>query len=327
VFLPQERWDEIKRTQKSTVSAQMLLNPVAGTDAMFHAEWFKGYDVIPKIMNVYIVVDPSKGRSKTSDRTAIAVIGIDPANNKYLLDGYRHRMPLSDRWSMIKQLEAKWRNHPGVQLVRVGYEQYGMQSDLEVINEWQQHSGRYFEIEELNYPREGEHSKKARVERLEPDMRWGKFLLPAMVWNPDVHESDATGSSICQWVVWTKELDEKAEQRGNAHNFRIGQIIMTPLRGPTRSQAYITKSGQGARVVTPLKRRAEDNEIYDLTRVFMEEARFFPFAPHDDLIDVVSRIYDMEIHPPVEYEVSKTLPNVEDDMVNGEQDYEAGEAA
>ena len=33
VFLSQERWDQIKRDQRSTVSAQMLLNPSAGNEA------------------------------------------------------------------------------------------------------------------------------------------------------------------------------------------------------------------------------------------------------------------------------------------------------
>jgi hypothetical protein len=44
--------------------------------------------------------------------------------------------------------------------------------------------------------------------------------------------------------------------------------------------------------------------MYDLTRVFIEEARFHPFAPHDDLIDAVSRIYDMDPKSPVPFERS-----------------------
>jgi hypothetical protein len=69
---------------------------------------------------------------------------------------------------------------------------------------------------------------------------------------------------------------------------------------------------QAHRIVTPLRRLDEDGNIYDLTRVFMEEARFFPFAPHDDLIDAVSRIYDMEPCAPVAYESTATEAPAED---------------
>src|SRR5258705_5293124 len=87
---------EIRLTQKSTVAAQMLLNPLAGSENSFSMSSIRQYDVIPTIMNVYIMIDPSKGRGARSDRTAIIVIGIDTAGNKFLLDGYAHRMRLSE---------------------------------------------------------------------------------------------------------------------------------------------------------------------------------------------------------------------------------------
>ena len=52
VFLSQERWDQLKNDQRSTVSAQMLLNPIAGTEATFSSLWLRSYDVIPAVMNV-----------------------------------------------------------------------------------------------------------------------------------------------------------------------------------------------------------------------------------------------------------------------------------
>jgi hypothetical protein len=38
VFLTQARWEEVKTAQRSTVSAQMLLNPIAGNEAVFRAQ-------------------------------------------------------------------------------------------------------------------------------------------------------------------------------------------------------------------------------------------------------------------------------------------------
>jgi hypothetical protein len=135
VFLPQERWDQLKNDQRSTVSAQLLLNPIAGDEATFSSLWLTPYDVIPAVMNVYVLVDPSMGVTERSDRTAIAVIGIDQGSNKYLIDGVRHRMKLSERWAYIKQFKRKWERHPCVKGVKIGYERYGMQVDLEVMQD------------------------------------------------------------------------------------------------------------------------------------------------------------------------------------------------
>src|SRR5262249_60310951 len=48
--------------------------------------------------------------------------------------------------------------------------------------------------EELNFPRDGSaHSKHDRIERLEPDLRAGKFLLPAVVHHPEFGARDGKG--------------------------------------------------------------------------------------------------------------------------------------
>jgi hypothetical protein len=182
VFLPQQVWDKKKRTQGSAIlAAQMLQNPAAGNEAMFRKEWLRFMDVRPATLNVYILCDPASSRKKGSDRTAIAVIGIDAGDNKWLLDGYHHRMQLAERYNVIKGLRKVWTSMPGVQVVRVGYERYGMTSDLEYLDEAMRRDKDIFEIVELAWPREGPGSKIDRVQRLEPDFRSGRFYLAAHV--------------------------------------------------------------------------------------------------------------------------------------------------
>jgi hypothetical protein len=299
IMLSEERWKEIKNAQRTTVNAQMLLNPIAGNESTFDTKRFKHYDVIPSILNVYILVDPSKGKSKRSDRTAIAVVGIDVGGNKYLLDGYCHRMKLSRRWDLIKQLKKKWENHMGVQLLRVGYEQYGMQSDLEVIEENMDREGNHFDIEELNTPREGKHSKNDRISRLEPEFNRGAFYMPAVVYHPEY--GGGIGNQAL-WDIWTDEDAKRLEDAGNTGGPPVGHIVYRPMQGMTTQQRYCDATQQRFRIVTALKRTNEDGDMYDLTRIFIEEARFHPFAPHDDLIDAVSRLYDMEPLKPTPFE-------------------------
>jgi hypothetical protein len=317
VLLTQERWEEVKNAQRSTVNAQMLLNPLAGNESTFQTTSLKHYDVIPAILNVYILVDPSKGKTKRSDRTAIAVIGIDVAGNKYLLDGYCHRMKLSRRYELISQLREKWENHPGVQLLRVGYEQYGMQSDLEVIEEKQMSDDNHFEIVELNTPAQGKHSKNDRIERLEPDIRGGRFYLPHVVYHPEfggfVKDGRPSLNNQCLWEVWSQEDYDRMQAAGAKDNPEVGKILYRPMMGLTKNQRAMEGTQQTYRIVTAIKRRNEDGDIYDLTRELIEELRFHPFAPHDDLSDAASRIYDIEPSSPVAFEglavESRTYPD------------------
>lgn len=278
VFLSPKTWAEKKISQRSTIAAQMLQNPTAGKQTTFDAAWLRPYEIRPAMMNVYIMADPSRGRTAKSDRTAIAVIGIDSGGSKYLLDGARHRMKLSERWDMLLALHRKWRAVPGVQMIQVGYERYGQQSDDEYFQEKMRalpDPEDQFAIEELAWPREGSNSKRDRVERLQPDFERGRFLLPPVIRHPDLGE--------CFW----------------RYDGEKSQVVYQPVNrnaqggGLTRLQRAMVAQHQKYRVPTPLTRLDEDGNIYDLTMALTEEMLVFPFGAKDDLIDATARIYDM----------------------------------
>ncbi len=182
VLFDEATWQDKKVTQgPSTIACQMLQNPAAGNQAIFKREWLKFLDIRPATLNVYIICDPAGSKHKSSDNTAMAVIGIDAASNRYLLDGYCHKMSLTERWTALKGLRLVWTRAPGVQGVFVGYEKYGMQSDIEYFEERMRIEKDAWDITELSWPREGGHSKIARVQRLQPHFAAGRFYLPAPV--------------------------------------------------------------------------------------------------------------------------------------------------
>lgn len=182
VFLTPEAWADKKLKQSNaTIACQQLMNPAAGNEAMFRKEWLRFIDIRPATLNVYIMCDPAHSKKKESDNTAFAVIGVDASNNKFLLDGARHKMGLKERWEMMAGLRKVWLAQPGVQMVRVGYERYGMQSDLEYFEEQMQRTRDAFEIVELNWTSDGTRAKEDRVQRLQPDFASGRFYMAAKV--------------------------------------------------------------------------------------------------------------------------------------------------
>ncbi len=266
VFLPPEVWAKKRETQgRATIAAQMLQNPAAGSEAMFEAGWLKFSDIRPRTLNVYITVDPASSKKKGSDRTAIVVSGIDAGRNKYLLDGMHHRMSLGDRWLAIKRLRRKWREMPGVQLVRVGYERFGLQDAMDYFEEKMRLEGDSFEIVELAWPNEGPGSKYDRIQRLEPDFKTGRWYLAA-------------------------EVSQE-----------------------TRNQAAVREAGESYRIFTPTRARDENSTLYTLNKGFLDEYLTYPFSRHDDFLDAMSRIYDMDPQPPVLIDESALEPEVYSD--------------
>jgi len=197
------------------------------------------------------MVDPASSRKKGSDYTAMTVVGVDHAWNKYLLDGYHQKMSLPERWIAMRNLRRFWMNQVGVQLVEVGYERYGMRSDIEHFEEKMEIEGEHFDLRELAWPMEGAGSKYDRIQRLYPDFSQGKFFIPLIA------------------------------------------------DGETKLQKRQRSIGKPFLILKPTRRRDHLNKIYSLNKAFITEYITYPFSVHDDFLDSLSRIYDMEMRPPV----------------------------
>jgi hypothetical protein len=67
---------------------------------------------------------------------------------------------------------------------------------------------------------------------------------------------------------------------------------LTPL------QVRMLAGGYEYRISKKITRRDENGQAYDLAEQFKSEVHFFPFGGLKDLIDAVSRIYDLDPRPP-----------------------------
>ena len=187
IFLSKEAWDEkVKDSSSFTIACQQLQNPGAAGQNEFKPEWIRMYEVRPETLNVYIMCDYAGSRKSGSSNTAMVVVGVDAAMNKYILDGACHKMVLTERWEMVKSLRNKWIRQPGIQTVTVGYERFGAQSDIEHFQAMMKIDGVAFPIEELSWPREGDASKDSRIRRLQPDLQNWKMFFP--------HDGDITAT-------------------------------------------------------------------------------------------------------------------------------------
>lgn len=283
VFLaPNVLAEKLKQMGLRTFASQMLQNPAAGNNAEFSLDKFRMYEIRPRTLNAYILCDYAGSRKTGSNRTAIAVVGIDAARNFYLLDGICHRLKLSERWKWIKHYHRKWIVQPGVQSVRVGYERYGAQSDIEHFNQMMQIERYSFLIEELNTPREGEISKDNRIRRLQPAHETGAWFYP---YHPCLSVSAQTYS-------WHPDAD--------------GRHTRLQMQAAARGEDYLI-----AREISHID---EAGKAYNLLRWFLDtEYLFFPTSKDKDFLDAMSRVFDLQPVPPMIYNDADVYPMAENE--------------
>lgn len=178
VLISRESLERFKRDMgPRAFSAQMLLNPVSADTATFREEWLMFYQEPPppREMNIWIIVDPAGGKDKRArkdgqgDFTVMEVVGLAADQNYYTLPGtIRDRMNLVQRTDALFSLK---RRYPSAQ---VGYEEYGMQADIEHIRERQEREHYRFPI----IPLGGKLPKMQRIERLVPLFQQGRWWHP-----------------------------------------------------------------------------------------------------------------------------------------------------
>ena len=168
VFLSRELLQRKRRVQGVyTFACQQLLNPTADSAMGFHPEWWQTYRVQPprQRMNVYILVDSASKKKRESDYTAFAVIGLADDNCYYLLDAVRDRLNLKQRADTAMRLHRQWKP------LRFGWEEYGLQADIEYLREVQERESYRFTVVRLG----GRLGNEDRVRRLIPaheELRW-----------------------------------------------------------------------------------------------------------------------------------------------------------
>lgn len=191
VFLDDEVLKKKRRDMGAYVFAcQMLQNPLADNAMGFKKEWFQTLPSDTKSsfgqsMNRYILVDPASSKKEGSDYTSMWVIGLNHDGFYYVLDGVHDRLALHERAEALFSLHRKHRP------LAVGYEQYGIQADIEHIKYRMEHENYRFSIIALG----GQMAKTDRIRRLVPIFEQGRMWFPYKL---VTMKTDRTVSDIVQ---------------------------------------------------------------------------------------------------------------------------------
>ena len=111
---------------------------------------------------------------------------------------------------------------------------------------------------------------------------------------------------------WSQNSGQSKEDRVQrlVPDFKVGKFFLTQVsEGETKNQRMLRESGEAYRVLVPVKQKDHEGNLYSLNQRFLNEYLNFPTqGVPDDLIDAVSRLYDMEYSEPMMYEEGMLVP-------------------
>ena len=180
VFMPAKLLEEKRRDMGVyTFACQMLQNPKPDNVQGFDRDWLGYWSGVGETRsNTYILVDPANEKKKKSDYTAAWVVEACDDKNYRIRDMVRDRLNLPERADLLFEWHKKY------QPIRVGYEKYGKDSDIQHFEDRMEREKYKFKITPLG----GQLSKTDRIRTLVPDFEQGRILLPEELWYTNYEE-------------------------------------------------------------------------------------------------------------------------------------------
>jgi len=129
------------------------------------------------------------------------------------------------------------------------------------------------------------YSMQADIEHFESRMKIEKVYIPI---------TEVAGSS---------NKDDRIRRLIPDH--QNGQFFYPEVSKVTGDMITAVKAGKTHLVATPIKRKNHEGKVYEFTEWFLRnEYQFFPHSTVKDALDAMSRIYDLDITPPLKYKDS-----------------------
>ena len=270
VFFTREVWEEKKAGLPNDVACQLLLSPQSAGQRHFDLNQVLRYEVRPRYLVVYILIDPAHSKRKGADETAMVVVGVSLGQHFYVLEVICHRMALDERYRRMRDLREKYspENMSGISICHVYYESWGAKTDAQALKLMMELDGLNFDINPLEFPASGAASKNDRILRLQLAINEMKLHFPYR---------DRSGRGLTG-----KQLRAKA----------LGEAEL--ISGFSKPNHY--------------KVLDEEGRPYDALMKLELQLDSYPYVRHDDAIDALARIYDCDIRVPMHYDEGDLEP-------------------
>lgn len=242
-------------------NCQMLQNPKADDVLGFEREWLRFWDIPDKLppFNFYILVDPASEKGKRNDFTVMLVVGVGEDEKYYVIEMLRKRMNLEEKARALISLHRKYK--PKL----VGYEKYGMQSDVDGIKLVQNMENYRFEIVTLA----GNTSKNDRIRRLTPYFKNGLIYIPRGFMT---QEEDGGLINLTDYFVEMEYIPfpfaDKDDMLDCLSRICDEKMRMVPPRG-------VSLIEQERQSFYPAKRLLNQRDGYNKPRVLKNKALFY----------------------------------------------------